>query len=696
MKTQSLRTRIIVAFMACVGVSVLAFGVLLTIGLQFKTAQAVSHHAVETNRALVQLDQRARNAETALYRYLNSVNADDRQAMDVALGAIGSSTSGGAALISRSKAATALIEKSQGAAVSLLDSSGSLDQSLVTLGELGAKLSDPGIGDAVAHANQAYGLLAVNLGRVTALNDVRAGDTVHDNMQQLTGSLNDLQGQAASTARMKKVAGVLLRDADALSANFDDYRKLMADRRSALNDLKTAFGAVAGELQEQLDKANTSFQAAGASADAASNLMMTDLLVSAPAVLVIGMVLALAIGRSITRPIIALTQTMGRLADGDYGAEISGQARKDELGAMARAVDVFKANGLSLIDKEREALETRNLADAERSRSEAARAVAAQEQAVVVTSIGSGLSRLAEGDLTVRLSEAFPGEYRKLQSDFNAALGKLQETMGTVVTATAGLRAGAGEISHAADDLSRRTEQTATSLEQTAAALDQITATVKKTAVGAGHAREVVATTRGDAEQSGRVVQDAVVAMGAIEQSAQKISQIIGVIDEIAFQTNLLALNAGVEAARAGDAGRGFAVVASEVRALAQRSAEAAREIKALISTSTSQVDQGVVLVNKAGDALSRIAAQVLDISAVIAEIAASAHEQATGLQEVNTAVNQMDQVTQQNAAMVEETTAASHSLAGEAEQLAALIAYFQVGDDAATTPDAGMPRRRA
>jgi methyl-accepting chemotaxis protein len=255
------------------------------------------------------------------------------------------------------------------------------------------------------------------------------------------------------------------------------------------------------------------------------------------------------------------------------------------------------------------------------------------------------------------------------------------------------MRSGADEISKAADDLSRRTEQQAASLEETAAALDQITATVRKTADGANHAQGVVQTARANAAESAHVVKRATDAMGEIESSSKQIGQIIGVIDEIAFQTNLLALNAGVEAARAGDAGKGFAVVASEVRALAQRSAEAAKEIKTLINASSAQVGQGVSLVAETGKALQLIVEQVAEINGIVTEIAASAQEQATGLHQVNTAVNQMDQVTQQNAAMVEESTAASHSLAGEAVEVARLIGQFKTGS--AAPAQASAPRAR-
>jgi methyl-accepting chemotaxis protein len=293
--------------------------------------------------------------------------------------------------------------------------------------------------------------------------------------------------------------------------------------------------------------------------------------------------------------------------------------------------------------------------------------------------IGVGLSKLAEGDLEHRIETEFIPDLEPLRVDFNASLGALEQSLLAVSNNTDAIRAGADEISTAADNLAQRTEQQASSLEETSAALEQITATVKKTAEGAKHARDIVSTAKVDADKSGEVVHEAMAAMTGIDKSSKQISQIIGVIDEIAFQTNLLALNAGVEAARAGDAGRGFAVVASEVRALAQRSAQAAKEIKGLISASATQVDQGVRLVTKTGEALGRIVAQVVEINTVVTDIAASAHEQATGLDQVNTAVNQMDQVTQKNAAMVEEMTAAAHGLAGESEELGQLVARYQI-----------------
>ena len=291
-----------------------------------------------------------------------------------------------------------------------------------------------------------------------------------------------------------------------------------------------------------------------------------------------------------------------------------------------------------------------------------------------VNELADALNDLADGKLQRRIVMTFVPELDRLRTDFNRALERLQDVMESIADNTKGFRSGASEIIRASDDLARRTEQQAASLEQTAAALDQITVTVKKTAQGTSEARDAVAAAKGDAEQSGAVVRQTVEAMNGIQGSSRQIGNIIGVIDEIAFQTNLLALNAGVEAARAGDAGRGFAVVATEVRALAQRSSDAAREIKALISASAQQVETGVSLVGETGKALNRIIEQVNRLNALVVDIAASAKEEATGLNEVNNAVNLMDQTTQQNAAMVEETTAAGHNLAKEAEALISLI----------------------
>ncbi len=369
-----------------------------------------------------------------------------------------------------------------------------------------------------------------------------------------------------------------------------------------------------------------------------------------------------------------LLTSMDGLTNNQLDTEIPCREDRNETGKIASALEVFK-KGL----QERARLEQQNKA-------------AADELAMVVRTLGDRLSALSHGKLTCQIEQTFPAEYEKLRIDFNAAVDQLQDAMKVIINNVQGIRSGADEISHAADDLSRRTEQQAASLEETAAALDEITATVKKTADGSRQANVVVADAKGEAERSGEVVRNAVSAMGEIEKSSRQIAQIIGVIDEIAFQTNLLALNAGVEAARAGEAGRGFAVVASEVRALAQRSSDAAKEIKKLINASTQQVESGVELVNETGEALQKIVIKVGEITGLVSEISASTQEQSSGLAQVNTAVNQMDQVTQQNAAMVEQSTAASHSLAKEAGELAELAARFDIGATASPARAAAKP----
>jgi methyl-accepting chemotaxis protein len=314
------------------------------------------------------------------------------------------------------------------------------------------------------------------------------------------------------------------------------------------------------------------------------------------------------------------------------------------------------------------------------------------ERVVAVKEIGVGLSRLADQDLTYEITREFNPLFENLRLDFNRSVETLRNALLQISRGTDSIGSGTRSITTASDDLSQRTERQAASLEETAAALDEITTVVKKSASEAMHARQVASAADDDAKKSMVVVNQAVDAMNAIAKSAQQISQIIGVIDEIAFQTNLLALNAGVEAARAGDAGRGFAVVASEVRALAQRSAEAAKEIKTLISSSTAQVDTGVSLVAETGKSLERILTQVVDINGIIEAIASGAQEQSAGLQQVNTAVNDMDRVTQQNAAMVEETTAASHALAEDTAQVVALVSQFTI--EASQGQDANVARR--
>jgi methyl-accepting chemotaxis protein len=361
-------------------------------------------------------------------------------------------------------------------------------------------------------------------------------------------------------------------------------------------------------------------------------------------------------------PYVDTVVRMEGLASGDLTSEIRYTENRDCVGRLTKAMAVFRKNA-ELVAK------------------------GAEAQKIVVSALGKGLSELSTGKLDCAISDNFPPDYEQLRQDFNAAIAELSATLGAVSQSTNGVRTGAGEISQASNDLSQRTEQQAASLEETAAAMDEITSTVREAAANAARANKAVGQARTEAEHSGTVVGRAIDAMGGIERASNEISEIITVIDGIAFQTNLLALNAGVEAARAGDAGRGFAVVASEVRALAQRSADAAKDVKARINASSEQVDAGVELVSETGKALQRIIASIGEVDTLVATIAASSEQQASGLQQVNTAVAEMDGVTQQNAAMVEEATAAARSLAAEADELARHIGRFSLGDDQRAAP---------
>ncbi|WP_241483498.1 methyl-accepting chemotaxis protein [Leisingera sp. ANG-DT] len=390
-------------------------------------------------------------------------------------------------------------------------------------------------------------------------------------------------------------------------------------------------------------------------------MMRNEALIVLGISLVALMVAAYFITRSVTGPLNGLKNRMQTMADGDTSSEIPSANARSELGEIAQSVDVFRQ---ALIRQQ-------ELEDAEHALNE--------KRSKVVAALSSKLSALSQGDLTAQITETFPQDYEQLRQDFNTTARNLSSTVEQVIAAAASIRNGATEISQASDDLSHRTESQAATLEQTAAALDELTASVKSAADGARSVEATMDEAKEEARTSGEVVQSAVSAMTEIEESSNKISQIISVIDDIAFQTNLLALNAGVEAARAGEAGRGFAVVASEVRALAQRSSDAAMEIKTLISDSSGQVARGVDLVGKAGDALQSIVSQVTHISQLVSGIAEGAAEQSTGLNEINTGVTQLDQVTQQNAAMVEEATAAGHMLKTDAGKLADLVAHFKI-----------------
>ena len=413
--------------------------------------------------------------------------------------------------------------------------------------------------------------------------------------------------------------------------------------------------------------------------NALSSKIKTELAIAAIAA-VIGLFILTIIARRISQPIQRITQSMQQLAAGETDKAIPYAGRSDEIGQMAASVEVFRQNAIARAKLEGAAEGSRIEAEANRiADQQRAEQNAAERLRIATSGLAAGLKRLAAGDLAVNLNEQFAAEFEPLRHDFNSSVEQLGNTLLSVSESVETINSGTREISHGSAELSNRTERQAATLEETAAALSAVTEKVTQSSKIAEEARTVADQANRSAATSGKIVAQTVDAMGQIEESSKQINNIISVIDQIAFQTNLLALNAGVEAARAGEAGKGFAVVAQEVRELAQRSAKAAKEIKELISRSSEKVASGVELVSQTGAALGDIGRYVVHINTFMDALAASAKEQSTNLSEVNSAMHQMDQVTQQNAAMVEETTAASATLASEAERLRELISQFEL-----------------
>lgn len=511
----------------------------------------------------------------------------------------------------------------------------------------------------------------INSLQLTALQVVSA-----DDIGQVNAAAEPLEAAARDLQSYTGLKGGVM-DANILSIASQAVpgQGLVAARKAAIsaqNETVTASQAAAQAVGGIADQAAAlSGQSQGAIASMAvavteevlaAEQKMHTLFGASAAVLLVSILLTRIL---VTRPLAKISSATERLAEGDL-RQIEGFDRSgDEIRRIAGALSVFRD---SIVEKDRMT-----------KANESERQKRLAEQSAAVTAIGKGLEHLSQGDLSARLETPMSEGYGKLRDDFNSTLDTLRSTVRDVVGAAGSIRNGAAEITQASDDLSRRTESQAATLEQTAAALEELTESVKSAADGARSVEVIVSEAQEEAEVSGQVVQNAVSAMTEIEDSARKISQIIGVIDDISFQTNLLALNAGVEAARAGDAGRGFAVVASEVRALAQRSSEAADEIKVLIGDSSKQVENGVELVGKAGGALHSIITRVGNISQLVSEIASGASEQSIGLGEINTGMSQLDQVTQQNAAMVEQATAASHLLSSDADALSQLVAKFTI-----------------
>ena len=414
-----------------------------------------------------------------------------------------------------------------------------------------------------------------------------------------------------------------------------------------------------------------------------NELQILVLGIGAIVMLIVGVVAFYAIRLSV-KPLQALTASVHSISAGDLEGTIPCVAKKNEFGDIGRALALFRDSARARRDLETQAAEQRALSDAERARNDADKRLLDGQIDFAVNQLAAGLGRLSQGDVSQTIGTPFVGRLEQLRVDFNASLLRLQDTLSGIRDSASTIQRNSSAVSVSASELSKRTEAQAANLEETAAAVEEITVTVRSSAERAREANNVVAATKRTADNSGAVVGDAVAAMERIEEASQRIEQIIEVIDDIAFQTNLLALNAGIEAARAGEAGKGFAVVAQEVRELAQRSADAAREIKSLIETSSREVTAGSELVQKTGSVLASISQEIIAISGHVETIATASRDQSAALQEVNGSVNAMDQMTQKNAAMVAETTQASRLLAGEADTLMALIERFRIVADTA------------
>ncbi|MFS8045884.1 methyl-accepting chemotaxis protein [Rhizobium sp. BR 314] len=454
--------------------------------------------------------------------------------------------------------------------------------------------------------------------------------------------------------------------------NSPDYHKFKAE---IMKPVDAFFVKLEDRTQGAVDRANAS-----------ASFYWTLTLVAMSALALMLMIIGFVTFKRIIGGMNKLGDSMKQVAEGQLDLDIGLARNNDEIGDMGKALEVFRQGAIANRRLEREAEEGRKRAEVERiAMQEKAEADAAERLRIATSGLAAGLKRLAGGDLAVQLNEAFAQDFEALRHDFNRSVAQLGSTLSEISNSISTMDTGTREIASGTDNLSKRTEQQAASLEETAAALDEITVNVANSSKRTEEAKDVAGRANRAAAESAEVVSHAEEAMRKIEESSQQISNIIGVIDEIAFQTNLLALNAGVEAARAGEAGKGFAVVAQEVRELAQRSAQAAKEIKGLIQNSSTEVESGVKLVRDAGSALKTISGFIVEINKHMESIATSAKEQSVGLAEVNTAVNAMDQTTQQNAAMVEQSNAASNTLASEAVRLRELVTQFRLEGAGAT-----------
>ena len=495
-------------------------------------------------------------------------------------------------------------------------------------------------------------------------------------LNQEIATLNTMLNTLQASAKGMNFAGDIV---DAISPALVSMDKSAQSLVDVINQRTTDYVAA----RQQLDgvwRQLTSFaevqkQTAGTERDQANSISVGTTALG----ILVSIVGGIALVLTLQRPIAQITAAMRRIAEGALDTNISGEKRSDEIGDIARALGIFKENAISKIRIEEQSDEERQAAEHERQRNDAEKREMDRQIEYAVNQLAAGLERMSQGDISTTIDTPFIGRLEQLRQDFNGSMMRLQATMSQIRDNVQMIQGNGNQMAQSAEDLSKRTEQQAASLEETAAAVDQITVTVRSSAERAKDADQIVRQAKRSADDSAVVVNNAIDAMGRIEDASRQIEQIIGVIDEIAFQTNLLALNAGIEAARAGEAGKGFAVVAMEVRELAQRSAAAAQEIKGLINKSTNEVNSGSQFVQETGTVLAKISAQIVTISQHVEMIARASHDQSSALQGVNSTVNQMDQMTQQNAAMVEETTAASRELANEADALLHLVQQFKI-----------------
>ncbi|MGR6465946.1 methyl-accepting chemotaxis protein [Rhizobium sp. PAMB 3182] len=512
----------------------------------------------------------------------------------------------------------------------------------------------------------------IELAQFLAKPDKDTRDSLIQQFQIITKDMEALQGAAKGEKFFDDLTAKLVPAIDKMTTESAALVDINVKRMAAFESAAAGVDKIWGKLT---DFAKTQKENAGVERERANQISITATLVG----IVIAILAGIGLVATFKGPIGRITSAMRRLAEGALDTRIDGDARADEIGDMARALGVFKENALEKERMEQASSQQRAAAEQERARNEAEKRASEEQVAFAVNALASGLERLSKGDLTQEINTPFAGSLDRLRSDFNGSLVRLRETLTHIQTNAYSIQSNGAVMRSSADDLSRRTEAQAASLEQTAAAVDEITVTVRGSAERARDANTIVASTRKMTDESVVVVANAIDAMARIEDASGKIEQIIEVIDDIAFQTNLLALNAGIEAARAGEAGKGFAVVAQEVRELAQRSGGAAKEIKALIEQAASEVSSGVTHVQKTGQVLGAISGQITEISNHVNGIATAAQDQASALHEVNGSVNQMDQMTQANAAMVEESNALSQQLAEEADMLMQLVNQFRL-----------------